>query len=99
LNVDTPGTWQGWQGRTLTKFNAKNENWHYAWQDNRGSYCDFISQFANQVFSLQFVDASGKRIKQRMIIRSFSLERLSWECERYEGQTWQKSWRVEYRRD
>ncbi len=99
LNVDTPGNWEGWQGLTLAKFNTKNKTWHYAWQDNRGSYCDFIGQFTNRIFSLQFVDANGKQIKQRMIIRSLSSEQLVWECEKYQDRAWRKSWRVEYRRN
>ncbi|MEO0332937.1 MAG: hypothetical protein AAF223_14850 [Bacteroidota bacterium] len=99
LNVEVPGNWHGWQGTTLAKFNPRNETWHYAWQDNRGGYCDFIGEFTNRVFSLQFMDASGKQVKQRMIIRSLNSKQLVWECEKYEGKTWHRSWQVEYRRN
>ncbi|MEM6841962.1 MAG: hypothetical protein AAF632_07030 [Bacteroidota bacterium] len=98
LHVDAPENWHGWQGTTLAKFNPKNKTWHYAWQDNRGGYCDFIGQFTNRIFSLQFMDANGKQVMQRMVIRSFSRKQLIWECEKYEDKTWRKSWWVEYRR-
>ncbi|MEM8965106.1 MAG: hypothetical protein AAGE93_01730 [Bacteroidota bacterium] len=99
LNVEVPGNWYGWQGTTWAKYNPKNKTWHYTWQDNRGSYCDFIGEFTNRIFSLQFMDASGNQVKQRMVVRLLNSKQLIWECEKYEGKNWRKSWQVEYRRN
>jgi len=101
LKVGDEGAWEGWEGTNLAKFNARNRTWHYACQDNRGGYCDFIGQFDNRTFSLQFVDAQGVRVKQRMIVRSINSKCISWDCERYESNTkqWRRAWKIEYRRN
>lgn len=101
LRVGDEGAWEGWAGINLAKFNARNRTWHYACQDNRGGYCDFIGQFDNRTFSLQFVDAQGVRVKQRMIIRSINSKSIAWDCERYEAKTkeWCRVWKIEYRRN
>ena len=100
LEASDPGLWSGWKGVTLAKFNPRSRTWHYTWHDNRGGYCDFIGQFHNDTFSLQYVDAEGKPIRQRMLIKQATAKSLAWDCERYEAKAcvWRKMWKVEYRR-
>lgn len=97
---ESTGDRGGWKGLTLAKFNARSNTWHYAWHDNRGGYCDFIGQFQNQVFSLEFAAAGGTRVKQRMVIQSVTPELATWDCEKYEPResTWRRVGRIEYRR-
>ena len=93
-----PDVWSGCKGTTLAKFNMHTKTWHYAYQDNRGEYCDFIGQYQGRMFSMNYVNALGGQIKQRMVVQSVHTHTIRWDCERYEAVTdrWHKVWEVKY---
>ncbi len=95
-NFEDPNT--GFKGTSISVFNPNSKTWHQAWADNQGSYYDFIGIEVNNQPAFS-TDQTLKKI-QRMLFKSISENEFIWDWETSldSGESFQLSWRINYKR-
>jgi hypothetical protein len=93
---------KGFKGTSLSVFNPQKFTWHQAWADNGGGYFNFIGDIDGEkrIFKTQPRESNGKTVILRMVFYDIKPESLTWDWERSDdgGQTWNLSWRINYKR-
>ena len=91
----------GFQGRSLSVYEARSKQWKQTWVDDQGSYLDFTGGWRDgkMTFSRKAV-VNGQTVTQRMVFHDIEWDSLvwDWEASRDKGKTWRLLWRLNYKR-
>lgn len=88
-------------GRSLSVFNAQNDQWQQTWVDNQGGYLDFKGgMVSNQMILSRQTTIEGQPVQQRMVWHNIQADALDWSWERSDddGQNWKVLWAIHYER-
>ncbi len=89
------------RGVSLSVYSPQLDQWRQTWVDNGGSYWDFRGGVTDNQMILATDDViDGQPVKLRMVFYNIEENTLDWRWERSDddGQTWQITWQLHYRR-
>lgn len=89
------------RGKSVSVYDAQQEQWKQTWVDNRGGYLDFTGGFEDGRMVLQRKTVrEGRPLWQRMVWYNISPDSLDWKWEMSEdeGATWTTRWHIHYTR-
>ena len=89
-------------GRSLSVRDAAG-TWRQAWADNQGGFFALHAEVEGErrlFVTDATTDAEGRRVAQRMVFHAIGADAFTWDWERTRdgGTSWQRLWRIEYRR-
>ncbi len=92
----------GFQGMSVSMYDAQARKWKQTWVDNAGTYLDLVGEFKDgkMVLLRNTVNARGIPVVQRMTFSNIKPDSFDWDWEasRDEGKTWVLSWKIHYTR-
>jgi len=89
------------RGKSVSVYDARQQQWKQTWVDDRGGYLDFTGGFEEGRMVLQRETVrDGKPLLQRMVWYNISADELDWNWEKSEdgGETWTTLWKIHYTR-
>ena len=92
----------GFNGRSLSVYNANKKKWQQTWVDNTGAYLLFEGEFKNGKMELltKPFERNGKTFISRMVFKNIQHDNLDWDWQRSNdgGKSWQDVWNIHYTR-
>jgi hypothetical protein len=98
-NFDAPSL--NFQGKSLSVYDARDEQWRQTWADNQGNYWTFSGRFQDGRMILSTEDrVDGQPVWLRMVFYNILAGSIDWDWERSldGGENWELRWHIHYRR-
>ncbi|MDX1530209.1 MAG: hypothetical protein R3362_01655 [Rhodothermales bacterium] len=93
----------GFEGMSVSVYDARSQQWRQTWVDNRGGYLLFTGGLHGGQMELRtapFANPQGQEQISRMIWQDVTADALTWHWQRSldDGATWQDLWVIRYAR-
>lgn len=96
------GRFQGYQGKSVSILDKRDQVWKQTWVDSEGAYLDFTGKIegSKRIFYREFENDDGEMVMQRMVFYNIHEDSLDWDWQRSVdgGESWQLQWRIHYTR-
>ncbi len=100
----TEGNFKGYLGTSISTFNPQDGKWHQAWADSQGGYIDLVGEMDGDTRIFKMTSPrtrqDGKESISRMRFYNITDDSFTWDWEASidGGETWNLSWRINYKR-
>lgn len=92
----------GFEGKSVSAYDARNRMWRQTWVDNSGGYIALTGSFADGKMTLSQVmgPSAPAGLQMRMVFSSITKDAFTWDWERTTdgGKSWELQWRLNYKR-
>ncbi len=92
----------GYQGHSLSVYDARAETWRQTWVDSSGAYLSFTGKFDGQTMELRTepFEYEGVTRVNRMVFKDIEPDSLRWEWQTStdSGESWSDVWTIDYQR-
>lgn len=92
----------GFDGKSVTVYDARNQQWRQTWVDSAGGYLVFTGGWKDGKMTLVQVMAPNAPagLGMRMVFSDITKDAFLWQWERTndDGKTWELQWKLDYKR-